>query len=447
MRNKKTYKSKKKGIKKRTYKYGGKAIDAGSYGCVFRPSLKCSDNSNNYNPSHVSKLMYEEDIGKEIDEMNKVKKIIDTIPNNSKYFLVSDTYTCSPSALNKTDLESFDKTCDLFTDNGINASNVNNNLNRLKILNLPDGGMTIDNYIMRLLNGNNKYKPFIRLNTALISLLKNGIVPINKYKLNHFDIKGNNILITHDGELARLIDWGLAGENDGITIPPEIKNRSIHFNMPFSGIFFNNYVKKLLPHEFNRQKSSSVSYNKKAGHNELMKIIAIKMLNTTLNKSKGHYKSVLRILHDIYKIYAIEMIRESGEINYDVLEVNTIIEYIQSVLSMYVDENGVFNETKYFYEVFTKNADIWGFLMCYTKFIEHGVIYGIDNSIKYVIDKNLINSICRILLKYCYSPEFSVKPIDVSELIKELESLNLIAEKEEKIHTIQINNQYEDISS
>jgi hypothetical protein len=37
-----------------------------------------------------------------------------------------------------------------------------------------------------------------------------------------------------------------------------------------------------------------------------------------------------------------------------------------------------------------------------------------------------MNGICRILLKYCFSPEFATKPITVSELASELEALNAI---------------------
>ena len=209
MRSKITYKYNKKPTKnttknttkkyKKNKKQGGKAIDAGSYGCVFRPSLKCSDNVNEYNPNNVSKLMYEEDIEKEIDEMNKVKRIIDNLPaDNKKYFLVSDTHTCSPSQLENDDLSTFDKECSLFTKEGIDSTNVNNNLDSLRILNMPDGGITIDDFIRNMLMSDNKdkYTLFLKLNNSLIRLLKKGLEPINKNKLNHFDVKGNNILIT-----------------------------------------------------------------------------------------------------------------------------------------------------------------------------------------------------------------------------------------------------------
>ena len=62
--------------------------------------------------------------------------------------------------------------------------------------------------------------------------------------------------------------------------------------------------------------------------------------------------------------------------------------------------------------------------MCYTTVIGHGVEH---ESGSYIIDKDIINGVCRILIKYCFSSEFSIKPIDISELTKELESLNTVA--------------------
>jgi len=44
-----------------------------------------------------------------------------------------------------------------------------------------------------------------------------------------------------------------------------------------------------------------------------------------------------------------------------------------------------------------------------------------------MIDKEIINGISRILIKYCYSTEYAIKAINVSELSKELESLNVIS--------------------
>lgn len=419
----KTYKKEnninKKTKKKYKKRYGGKAVDAGSYGCVFKPAIKCANGTRAYDNNSISKLMYTEDTESELIEMAKVKKFIENIPDKQNYFLLSNTYQCNPTPLNEEDKSTFDRKCRLFTKRGINKENVNENLNKLSLLIMPNGGKNIENFIEAILQLPKKdmYMFFIDLNKALIKLLVYGIVPLNSQGFNHYDIKAGNILMGEDGH-ARLIDWGLAGENDGIRVPETIQNRSIAFNMPFSGIFFNNFVKKWLPNEMIAIKSSKNLKNKTAGQAELLKIVAINMINESINKtSKGHYDYITgNILHDIYKIYASK--NEYVQIDYNSLSSNVLVEYVQAVLLQYVDADGNFNDVKYFYEVFTKNVDVWGFLLSYVPLIEYGAN---------IFHTELINGICRILLKYCFSPEFATKPIMVSELAMELESLNDIA--------------------
>jgi hypothetical protein len=422
MRNK-TYKVNKKRIKerKKTFRQktkGGKAIDAGSYGCVFKPALKCVDSNIPYSAKNISKLMYTKDAEFEMSEMKKVEKYIKNIPNNDKYFLVSDTYNCKPDMItDKEDLLSFDKKCGLFTKHGIDSYNVNDSLSKLELINMPNGGLSIENFILKMLEIPDKYDAFIKLNNALIKLLVNGIIPINKLGFNHFDVKAANILFSPDGN-ARLIDWGLAGDNDGSTIPEAIIDRSIAFNMPFSDIFFNSYIKKWLPEEISRIKASPFFKDKTDGQADLLKVIAVNLINKSIQEtSEGHFEYITsNILHDIYKIYADR--NAYNKLDYNVLTYNVLIEYIQAVLVKFVDENGNFNARRYFYEVFSHNVDIWGFILAYAPLIEDG--YG-------KLNKDLINGICRILLKYCFSPEFAVKPIVVSDLTADLSSLSYIA--------------------
>jgi serine/threonine protein kinase len=407
---------------------GGKALDAGSYGCVFSPAIKCVDESANH-PDTITKLMYKEDTEAELIEMAKVQKYIETIPNKENYFLIADTYQCEPDKLNEEDLTDFDKKCRLFTKRGINRSNVNEAIERdeLALIVMPNGGLNVEKFYEKLLvlSEREMYRKFMIANTALIKLLVNGIVPLNLKNFNHYDIKAGNILISDDGH-ARLIDWGLAGENDGIHIPETIQNRSIAFNMPFSDIFFNSFVKKWLVEELNLIKAAPHFHNKTVGQAELLKIVAVNMINKSIEKtSEGHYEYITNtILHDIYKIYAIK--NEYNRIDYNVLSNNALIDYIQAVLLTYVDDSGKFNDTKYFYDVFSKNVDIWGFLLAYVPIIEYGMG-------KVHID--IINAVCRILLKYCFSTEFATKPINVNELMLELQSLNAIANDIQKKST------------
>ena len=344
--------------RRRSNKKGGKAVASGSYGCVFRPPIKC-ENGEIVPSTHVSKLMYnDKSVIKEMEEMDKVTEIIKTIPNNDKYFLVMDTTICNPDKLTNEDLNSFDEKCDLFTENGITSKNVNSNLNQLKIITMLDGGMEVDDYIYNLILNpveKEKYILFIKINSSLIELLNNGIVPINKNGLNHMDIKGNNMLVDSMGHV-RLIDWGLAVKNNGIAIPSDVTNHTMHFNNPFSNLFYNNYLKQWLPKEYSKIKASPQFYNSTSGQSELLKLIAVNMVNVVIeqNQSSGHYQSIVSILHYIYKIYAVD--NGYNTVDYNVLIQTTIIEYIQAVLLAYVDDNGNFKDVEYFYDVFTKNT-------------------------------------------------------------------------------------------
>ena len=112
---------------------------------------------------------------------------------------------------------------------GVTAKNVNTKLSDLKIINIPYGGVDLENYqdqrieyadaaslshILKKTYKETLNKSFAYTNYALIDLLKNGIVEMNKRGLYHCDIKAGNIL--RDGKLkdehpkVRLIDWGLA---------------------------------------------------------------------------------------------------------------------------------------------------------------------------------------------------------------------------------------------
>jgi serine/threonine protein kinase len=282
---------------------------------------------------------------------------------------------------------------------------------------MPNGGLNIEKFGLKMLESTDKYSVFVNLNFALVDLLKNGIVPMIRQRFNHYDIKAGNILYSSDG-YARLIDWGLAGSNDGKTIPEAIKNRSIAFNMPFSDIFFNSYIKQWLPEEMRKIKASLNFRDKNDGQRELLKVVAVNMINKSIEEtSEGHFEYITgNILHDIYKIYASK--GKYDLLDYNVLSFNVLIEYIQAVLIKYVDENGNFNDIGYFYDVFVHNVDIWGFVMTYAPIVEDGA----DK-----MHKDVINGICRILLKYCFSPEFAIKQINVNELALDLLSLNDIA--------------------
>ena len=84
--------------------FAGKPIAAGGFGCVFEPSLKCKNNTQNVS-NGISKLMIKNDMINEFSEFKRVQKYTKDIPNNSNYFLLSGIKKCdSLKPLTKNDL-------------------------------------------------------------------------------------------------------------------------------------------------------------------------------------------------------------------------------------------------------------------------------------------------------------------------------------------------------
>ncbi len=160
---------------------GGKAIASGSYGCVFRPALECNGQDKLHDG--VSKLMYNEDANEEMDEMEPIFKVVKKLPNSHKYFAVSNTHMCQPKPLDEGDKYEFDKKCGNFVSDGISASNVNDSLNDLSIINMPDLGRDLHEYIGEQSPFNEE--SFKKFNNMMINLLVNGVAPMNKANVLH----------------------------------------------------------------------------------------------------------------------------------------------------------------------------------------------------------------------------------------------------------------------
>ena len=406
---------KKNRYKKKYTKKGGEAIASGSYGCVFSPALTCENTEIPYSANNVSKLMMNKDADDELKEINKIKNYIKNIPNHDNYFLAANTSKCTPSKLPEHILTNFDNVCSNFEKFNIDSKNVNENLHKLTLINYKNGGLDMEKYIYNLFKTNSIKTEFVHINNALIRLLLNGIVPLNQMGVNHFDVKAGNILMGSDG-YARLIDWGISSKNDGIMVPETITERSISFNLPFSSILFNSFLKQWLPTEIVKIKAAQTFSDQSAGQGQLLKIVAFNLINKTFEEmqDEGHYDYIINgLLHNIYKIYAIQ--NETTKMDYNILIYDVLVEYIQTVLTNYMDRLGNLDETKYFYEVFSHNADIWGFLLIYAPIIENGIKY---------FNANFVNTLCRIFIKFCFSSEYAVKPIDVNEMVRDLISLN-----------------------
>ena len=125
---------------------GGKVIASGGFGCVFNPALKCQG-AKNRDKNKISKLMTEKHAIQEYEEINKIKDKIDSMPNYKDYFLVYDTTLCRPSKLNANDLTAYSDKCTALPKDDINKNNINSKLYKLMSLNLPNGGLPVDDYL------------------------------------------------------------------------------------------------------------------------------------------------------------------------------------------------------------------------------------------------------------------------------------------------------------
>tara|TARA_Y200000002_G_scaffold373611_1_gene373020 strand:+ start:286 stop:1437 length:1152 start_codon:yes stop_codon:yes gene_type:complete len=327
---------------------GGKVIGSGGFGCVFRPALKCSKKRNR-GANMVSKLMTKRHAKKEYSTIKKIKKKLSVIPQYSNHFLINNVSSCSPAPLTESDLSNFDEKCKVMKKyDDITKQNVNENLKKLKSLNLPDGGVSLSTYY-----GNMKTESdFDYINKQLIELLKNGILPMNELGVYHGDVKEGNILFNLHTHRIGLIDWGLSFSTNSknAKIPKLLKNKPLQYNLPFSIILFNSTFDKLYK-EFLKTHTS----NQKSS----LRIFITDYIDTWIDKrGEGH----LEVIEDVWS-------KVSNQKNIDVIQ-TYIVPYLTDILIEFT-YNGKFNKRYYFNTIFLPNLDIWGFLMSYSSVLEH----------------------------------------------------------------------------
>ena len=172
----------------------------------------------------ISKLSLKEMSDDEWKTLTNVNKLLSKIPNYTNYFLLNDITTCFPDKLTSKDKNNFEK-CFSLRDAGITEENVNKNLNKLKIINMPYGGINLDQVIeQNIINFNG-------FNHLLFKLLDKAIIPMNNLHIYHFDIKSSNILYKNNN--IKLIDFGEIGISTNKQIIPNILyDRSLQYNSP-----------------------------------------------------------------------------------------------------------------------------------------------------------------------------------------------------------------------
>jgi hypothetical protein len=395
---------------------GGKVIASGGFGCVFNPALKCKGTTKREN-GKITKLMTEKHATEEYEEINGIKKKLDTIQNYQDYFLVNNFKICKPEKLTKSDLENFNKKCSALTKSNIKQKNINENLDKLMMINMPNGGIPVDDYLYE----NGSFKKIYFTHVSLVNLLKKGIVPMNEKNVYHADIKDSNVLVDDRFKLkTQLIDWGLSTQYvpfENNPFPKTWRNRPFQFNVPFSVIIFSDsFVEKYTKFIKDGGKPNEVE----------LKPFVIDFINYWMKeRGAGHYKFINEIMHELY---SNELSSVSQNDMPKVIETQItmifIVNYIVNVLVYFTKfrKDGSLNLRHYFDNVFIKIVDIWGFISVYYPVIE---LLSNNYSLLNENELKIFDKLKLIFVNYLYSPRH--EPINMNSLYSELKDLgNLI---------------------
>ena len=373
--------------KKRKYSMsGGIPIYPGGFSCVFKPQLKCKSKNkirknktrrNNYDKTGISKLLFKQHARMEMDNIHLFYNALKSIPKSHKYFLFTKSKICSPAKISKRDLAGFDNMCTSFTNHEINESNINANIDSVRLINMPNAGVSVNEW---LFNTPLTSARIILLNKIMSELIVNAIVPMNKMGVIHNDIKEDNILISlsKTNPKPTIIDWGISGiSTSHDPIPEVIMNRYISISNPFSSIIFTSdfmmsYSEFLQTHN----NPSSPSFQQELSSFALSQYLKFKDI--------GHYSYVERffIAAHTFKNKFMDM-NSNPNVDEEAYEAQIIEDtyhkyaaaYITDVLFHFTDfvqesgtGTGKFQYAKYFTKVYIFNCDIWGTMCCYNVF-------------------------------------------------------------------------------
>ena len=398
---------------------GGKAIASGGFGCVFSPALKCKNKKRR--KGFISKLMIDNYALDEYNEIIDIRKKLDSIPHYEDYFLINDFHLCKPDKLDKMDLKNYGKKCTALPKDDITEKNINKKLDKVLALNMPYGGLPIDDYIYQKIG----YSQLIQLNNSLLQLLNQGIIPMNQKHVYHGDIKDSNILVLNNKPIqslkTRLIDWGLSTEYipfQEYTFPKVWSNRPLQFNVPFSVILFNN--------EFIDKYTEYLQKGGKKDQSSLKPFIMDYIYFWIKKRGDGHYKYINHIMYMMFS-------HDLSNIHYEktktrIIESDFMLSYLSNYLIeilihyTYFKENGTtLNLRVYLDKVYIHLLDIYGWVTCYLPLLE--ILY--ENYEKMNEQELLLfHTLKQLFIKYLYQP--CIHPIDVPVLNKDFKNLDIL---------------------
>lgn len=169
-------------------------VGEGTYGCVFKPSLKCKENIGSYE-NKVSKVMTNIEANNELKEYKSIAKI-----KGLEKYAITQPILCKP----------------IIDDNFISSvghcnnpliKNVYKNKSHHSMLIYEDGGINITNFVVNIFK-KVEVKDQHYFLTSLITLI-DGLLFFKAKNIVHRDIKADNIVYNVNSGKIKYIDFGL----------------------------------------------------------------------------------------------------------------------------------------------------------------------------------------------------------------------------------------------
>ena len=392
-------------------KMGGEALASGGFGCIFNPAIKCKNSKERTNG--VSKMSISEYGIQEINEINKISKILKKVPRYDKYYLV-DIEMCKPDQLTDNDMINFDDKCFALTRHNITKENVNKKLDKLTILNMPNAGLDLRDWLV--VDEKISREKIVLLNKIIAKLIKHGIRPMNEKGVIHNDLKDRNVMI--DSELnTRIIDWGLAGITENNKTPKEILDRPLQYNTPFSSMVLSNDFNLNYEVFLDNVKKGTIVFDHANVRNYVINEYLIK-----LARYYGYYDDNIKLFNKIFSPSISEETYLSEVKRDDLIEYGYYLyylsNYIADILIKYT-KNHKFDKHEYYSKAYLYNSDIFGIMTVYYNFFELDLSsIGLTDDEK----KIYLNHVRSILINYVYTN--GSEKINVNDLCREILKLN-----------------------
>jgi len=423
-----TYKKSKTKKNTKRNKLGGEALTSGGFGCIFKPALKCKNSKKRTNG--VSKMSIEKYGNEEISEIKKIKDRLKSIKNYQKYYLL-ETDLCIPDKLTEDDLKNFDEKCYALTRFNVNSKNVNSKLSNLTILNMPDAGVDLKEWLMEE-KEITKEKIFI-LNKVIIELLKNAVRPMNEKGVIHNDLKDSNIMINNHLE-ARIIDWGLSGVVINKKIPKEILNRPLQYNTPFSSMIISNDFKLNYDIFLQRVKDGIILFNGTNVRNYVINEYLIK-----LARYYGYYDDNVALFNLIFSPSISDETYLSEVKRNDLIEYGYYLyylsNYITDILMKFTNDKYEFDLDGYFLQCYLYNSDVFGLMTTYYTFFN----LKLENiKLSEEMKKIFLNRVRSMLVETIYSN--GAEKYDINKIISYINELNELINQDNKFSFTKIKN-------